>query len=68
MKIIYVPKVGQKFVGGASGFRDKLKKYADKKVFKFAYVKNDKERVNTTCTKKSDGYPWRVHASVCRIC
>ncbi|XP_050113356.1 uncharacterized protein LOC126591625 [Malus sylvestris] len=62
----YMSRVGQKFVGGVVEFRDKLKKYAVEAGFKFSYVKNDKERVTATCTKKLDGCPWRVHASVCR--
>ncbi|XP_070674853.1 uncharacterized protein [Malus domestica] len=62
----YISNVGQKFVGGVAEFRDKLKKYAVEVGFKFSYVKNDKERVTATCTKKLDGCPWRVYASVCR--
>lgn len=59
--------MGLKFVSGVVEFRIKLKKYAVDASFKFSYVKNDKEMVIATCTKKPDGCPWWVHISMCRI-
>ncbi|KAM1751061.1 hypothetical protein FF1_009174 [Malus domestica] len=64
----YIDHVGQKFEAGATGFRTKLCMYAFAMGFRFAYVKNDKDRVIAECFKKiSDGCNWRVYASVCRL-
>ncbi|BFG34699.1 hypothetical protein CerSpe_209720 [Prunus speciosa] len=64
----YINNVGQKFEGGVAEFRNKLCKYAFATGFRFAFVKNEKERVIAECFKKiSDGCNWRIHASVCRL-
>ncbi|XP_024200641.1 uncharacterized protein LOC112203983 [Rosa chinensis] len=59
----YIRSVGQKFEGGVTEFRDKLCKYAIEKGFRFAYIKNDKERVTAECfMKHAEGCSWRIHA------
>ncbi|CAL8167966.1 unnamed protein product [Prunus armeniaca] len=62
----YINHVGQKCTSGVIEFREKLCKYATEKGFKVRYLKNEKERVTAQCSKKvSDGYSWRVYASLC---
>ena len=52
--------VGQRF-SGVHEFRELLRKYAIANQFAFRYKKNDSHRVTVKC--KSEGCPWRIHAS-----
>lgn len=52
--------VGQRF-SSVNEFRDALRKYAIAHQFAFKYKKNDGNRVTVKC--KSEGCPWRIHAS-----
>ncbi|KAL3651426.1 hypothetical protein CASFOL_004428 [Castilleja foliolosa] len=52
--------VGQRF-NSVHEFRESLRKYAIAHQFAFKYKKNDSHRVTVKC--KSDGCPWRIHAS-----
>ncbi|KAL3635155.1 hypothetical protein CASFOL_019702 [Castilleja foliolosa] len=52
--------VGQRF-NSVHEFRESLRKYAIAHQFAFKYKKNDSHRVTVKC--KSEGCPWRIHAS-----
>ncbi|XP_052204893.1 uncharacterized protein LOC127809813 isoform X2 [Diospyros lotus] len=52
--------VGQRF-NSVHEFREALRKYAIANQFAFRYKKNDSHRVTVKC--KSEGCPWRIHAS-----
>ncbi|XP_071737034.1 uncharacterized protein [Rutidosis leptorrhynchoides] len=52
--------VGQRF-NSVTDFRDALRKYAIANRFAFKYKKNDSHRVTVKC--KTEGCPWRIHAS-----
>ncbi|KAL0422142.1 UNVERIFIED_CONTAM: hypothetical protein Slati_3237100 [Sesamum latifolium] len=52
--------VGQRF-NSVHEFREALRKYAIAHQFAFKYKKNDSDRVTVKC--KSEGCPWRIHAS-----
>ncbi|XP_023750123.2 uncharacterized protein LOC111898448 [Lactuca sativa] len=52
--------VGQRF-NTVTDFRDALRKYSIAHQFAYKYKKNDSHRVTVRC--KSDGCPWRIHAS-----
>lgn len=52
--------VGQRF-SSVNEFQGALRKYATAHQFAFKYKKNDGNRVTVKC--KSEGCPWRIHAS-----
>ena len=55
-----ITDVGQWF-SGVHEFRETLRKYAIAHQFAFWYKKNDSHRMTVKC--KSEGCPWRIHAS-----
>ncbi|KAL5729667.1 hypothetical protein ACHQM5_002586 [Ranunculus cassubicifolius] len=55
-----ITDVGQEFAS-AHEFRDALRKYAAAHRFVYMLKKNDSLRVTAKC--RSDGCPWRIHAS-----
>ncbi|XP_028103609.1 uncharacterized protein LOC114302737 [Camellia sinensis] len=60
-----IQHVGQSFQGGASKFRNVLRKYAVECGFRFEFVKNDSVRITAVCTmRESRGCMWFVHARV----
>ncbi|CAL5353027.1 unnamed protein product [Camellia sinensis] len=60
-----IQHVGQSYQGGASEFRNVLRKYAVECGFLFKFVKNDSVRITAVCTmRESRGCMWLVHARV----
>ncbi|XP_028055569.1 uncharacterized protein LOC114259743 [Camellia sinensis] len=58
-----ITHVGQSFEGGATEFRNVLRKYAVECGFRFKYVKNDSVRIIAVCTmRESKGHMWSIHA------
>ena len=51
---------GQKFMGGATEFREKLTKYAVEVGFNFVYIRNDPNRVHAVCYNADQECDWEV--------
>ncbi|KAL7163569.1 hypothetical protein ACSBR2_039640 [Camellia fascicularis] len=60
-----ITHVGQSFEGGATEFRNVLRKYAVECGFRFKYLKNDSAQIIAVCTlRESKGCMWSIHARV----
>ncbi|KAL7181304.1 hypothetical protein ACSBR1_040226 [Camellia fascicularis] len=58
-----ITHVSQSFEGGATEFRNVLRKYAVECGFQFKYMKNDSVRITAVCTlRESKGCMWSIHA------
>ncbi|XP_062017896.1 uncharacterized protein LOC133734288 isoform X1 [Rosa rugosa] len=62
----YISHAGQKFEGGVTEFRNKLRMYAIEMGFRFVYTRNDKFRVIAECFKKSEGCNWHIFGASCQ--